>query len=132
MLFVLVFGMVLLLPGVFCLLLAVQSRNPLNLVSTTGELTKKVGYKNYRLKKGTVPNAAEYTYTYTVNGKPYSLRGVQLTHVRNLRKRVPVVYLRSFPRCAYVEQFSGIAEWLLAISLIAVGALLVTIYFSVT
>ena len=129
MLFFLVFGIVMLLPGAFFAALALRSKNPDNLVSVTGELTKKKDFKNYKLKSRSVPKAVEYAYTYKVNGKSYHLCGVQHTHSRNLRKRIIIVYLRNFPRCAYEGHFSGTAEWLLAISFTVMGLFLLTIYF---
>lgn len=132
MLFLLVFGIVTLLPGVFFTVLAIQSKNPDNLISTTGELTKKKDFKNYKLKNCSVPNAVEYAYTYKVNGKSYRLSGVQYTHSRNLRKRIIVVYLRNFPRFAYEEHFSGIAERIIAISFTTMGVFLLLHYFFVT
>lgn len=131
MFFFLVFGIALLLPGAFFAALAIMSTDSKNLVSTTGELTRYRGYKNYKLKNRTVPIATEYAYTYIANDKHYQLRGVQLKHSRTLRKRVVIVYLRSFPRCAYEGHFSGIAEWLIAASLIALGVLCIVIYFLV-
>ena len=125
----LVFGITMLLPGIFFMILAIQSKNPCNLISTSAELSRKTDFKNYKLKSESVPNAVEYTYTYKVNGKPYHLSGVQFTHSRKLLKRVTVVYLRSFPRCAYKEHFSGIAEWLVAISFTVMGVFLLFIYF---
>ena len=132
MIFFLVFGVAMLLIGVFFGVLALLSANERNLVSTTGELTQHKGHKNYKLKNGTVPNATEYTYTYMVNGKPYQLRGVHLTHPRNLRKRVPVVYLRAFPRCAYQDHFSGMVERLLAISWFTMGVFCIVIFAAVS
>ena len=132
MVFFFVFGVAMLLPGAFFAVLAILSTNEKNLVSTSAELTQHKGYKNYKLKNRTVPNATEYTYTYIVNGKSYQLRGVQHTHPRNLRKRVVVIYLRSFPRCAYEGHFSGIIEWLLAVSLTAIGILLLVVSFAVS
>ena len=129
MLFFLVFGITMLLPGIFFAVLAIRSKNPGNLISTTGELTKKKDFKNYKLKSRSVPNAVEYAYTYKVNGKSYRLCGVQHTHSRNLRKRTIIVYLRGFPRCAYEGHFSGTTEWLLAISLTAMGLFLLWLYF---
>ena len=131
MLFFLVFGILMLLPGLFFAVLAIRSLNPNNLITITGELTKKRDFKNYKLKSRSVPNAVKYTYTYIVNGKPYSLRGVQLTHSRNLYKRIVIVYLRGFPRCAYEGHFSGIAECLSAISFTAMGIFLLLLYFCV-
>ena len=129
MLIFLVFGITTLLPGIFFVVLAIRSKNPNNLLSTTGELTRKKDFKNYKLKNRSVPNAVEYTYTYTVNGKSYHLRGVQHTHSRNLHKRIAIVYLRGFPRCAYEEHFSGIQEWLIAISFTSMGLFLLILYF---
>jgi len=131
MLFFLVFGITLLLLGIFFAILAIRSKNPNNLISTTGELSRKKDYKNYKLRYRSVPNAVKYNYTYKVKGKLYHLRGVQLTHSRNLYKRIVIVYLRGFPRCAYEGQFSGITEWLLAISFTAMGIFLLFIYFFV-
>lgn len=129
MLIFLAFGFTMLLPGIFFAVLAIRSKNPNNLISTTGELTRKKDFKNYKLKNRSVPNAVEYTYTYKVNGKSYHLHGVQHTHSRNLRKRVVIVYLHGFPRCAYEGHFSGITEWLLAISLTTMGIFLRLLYF---
>ena len=131
MLFFLIFGITMLLPGIFFAVLAIRSKNQNNLLSTTGELTSKKDYKNYKLKNRSVPNAVQYTYTYIVNGKSYHLRGVQLTHSRNLYKRIVIVYLRGFPRCAYEEYFSGIQEWLIASSFTAMGIFLILLYFCV-
>ena len=129
MLFFLVFGVAMLLPGIFYAVLAIRSKNPDNLVSVTGELTKKKDFKNYKLKSRSVPNAVEYAYTYKVNGKSYHLCGVQHTHSRNLRKHIIIVYLRNFPRCAYEGHFSGVTERLLAISFTAMGIFLLFLYF---
>ena len=124
MLFFLVFGILMLLTGLFFAVLAIRSKNPNNLISATGELTRKKDFKNYKLKNRSVPNAVEYTYTYTVNGRSYHLQGVQHTHSRNLHKRITIIYLRGFPRCAYEEHFSGIQEWLIAVGFTAMGAFL--------
>ena len=129
MLFFLVFGVAMLLPGIFYAVLAIRSKNPDNLVSVIGELTKKKDFKNYKLKSRSVPNAVEYAYTYKVNGKSYHLCGVQHTHSRNLRKHIIIVYLRNFPRCAYEGHFSGVTERLLAISFTAMGIFLLFLYF---
>ena len=131
MLFFLVFGIFMLLPGLFFAVLAIRSLNPNNLITTTGELTKKRDFKNYKLKSRSVPNAVEYSYTYTVNGKRYHLQGVQHTHSRNLHKRIVIVCLRVFPRCAYEEHFSGIREWQIAISFTVMSAFLLLLYFCV-
>ena len=125
----LILGILMLFWGIFSIILAIRSRNPRNLISTIGKLSTKTDFKNYRLKSRSVTNAVKYTYTYQVNGKTYQLRGTQLTHSRKLSHRITVVYLRSFPRCAYEEHFSGIAEWLNAVSFTAMGAFLLLLYF---
>lgn len=125
----LVFGVVSILFGLFFLILAIRSRNPGNLILTSGELTQQKGFRNYKMKNCAVPIMTEYTYTYTVCGKQYRLRGKQRVHPRNVRKRISIVYLRGFPRCAYEGRFSGIAEWLIAISLIALGALCFVVFY---
>ena len=66
MLFFLAFGIAMLLPGIFFAVLAVRSKNPNNLISTTGALTRKMDYKNYKLKNRSVPNAVKYTYAYNL------------------------------------------------------------------
>ena len=53
MLFFLVFGVTMLLLGIFFAVLAIRSKNPDNLISTTGELTKKKDFK------GTVKSYAQ-------------------------------------------------------------------------
>ena len=130
MIFFLIFGIAMLLPGIFYIFLTLRSVNPKNLISTTGELSRQKGYKNYKLKKSTTPNATQYSYTYLADGKAYHLRGVRLTHSRNLRKRIGIVYLRGFPRCAYAEHFSGITERLAAASLTALGILCLVLYIA--
>ena len=130
MIFFLIFGIAMLLPGIFYIFLTLRSVNPKNLISTTGELSRQKGYKNYKLKNGTTPNATQYSYTYLADGKAYHLRGVRLTHSRNLRKRIEIVYLRGFPRCAYAEHFSGITEKLAAASLTALGILCLVLYIA--
>ena len=132
MIFLLVFGAASLLSGLFFMVLAIRGRTPKNLVSVTGELTQQKGYKNYKMKNYTIPNMTECTYTYTVNGKSYQLRSAKRTHPRNVRKRVSIVYLRGFPRCAYEEHFSGIIEWLLAVSLIVLGGFCILVSFMIT
>jgi len=65
MLFFIVLGILMLLPGLFFTALAIRSLNPNNLISTTGELSRKIDFKNYKLRNRSVPNAVEYIYTYT-------------------------------------------------------------------
>ena len=131
MVFFLGLGISAILVGSFFLWLALRGRNPQNLVEISGELTNRKHFKNAKIRFYTVKNLVEYTYIYVVNGKQYHLNGSQQTHPRNLRKRKTIVYLRGFPRVAYFDHFSGIAEWALAISLILLGFLCVGVSFFV-
>jgi len=128
MIIFLILGISMLFWGIFSTILAIQSKNPRNLISTVGKLSKKTDFKNYRLKNRSVPNAVKYTYTYRVSGKTYQLSGTKLTHSRKLRQCITVVYLRGFPSCAYEEHFYGIAEWLNSVCFTAMGALLLLLY----
>ncbi len=108
--------------GTFFLYLVLMSRKPEHRVTTTAELTKVTGYKNVVCKDGRIiKNQAGYTYSYTVKGKRYTLKGFQNTHPRSVRRRVTVVYLRGFPRLAYLENYSGAIEQLMAGCCIVIG-----------
>ena len=110
MAFFLTFGIIILLPGLFFLFLAFKGRNPQNLINVPGELTQRKGFKNIRIKTYTVKNLTDYAYSYEVNGKQYVLKGTQWTHPRKLFKKVSIIYLRGFPRVAYIEHFTGACE----------------------
>lgn len=131
MIFFLSFGILMLLLGLFYLWLALRSRNPKNLISVTGVLAERKGFKNVKIKNYIVKNVTDYVYSYEANGKRYLLKYTQYTHPRNILKRVTIVYLRGFPRIACIEHFSGATEWTLAILLILFGAFCVFISFYV-
>ncbi|MBQ7875126.1 MAG: hypothetical protein IJ306_08245 [Oscillospiraceae bacterium] len=129
MIFFLILAIICLLIGLFCILLAVMSMNPKNLVTVPGKLVKKKGFKEYpRGRNGHAPNATEYTYAYEVNNKTYKLNYVAYTHQRNIRNSAPIVYLRGFPWLAYERKFYSDREWILGIAFILFGAAFLWIF----
>lgn len=123
MAFFLIFGMVLSLIGLFFLCLALRGGNPANLVETVGALTRRQHFRDLQIKSRKVKNLTDYTYSYTVGGRTYKLAGTQWTHPGKLMRRTTIVYLKGFPWLAYIGEFTGIREWLLGGSFLAVGLL---------
>ena len=116
-------GAVLILIGLFFLWLALRGRKPENLVETVGDLTRRQHFKNMQIKSHKVKNLTDYAYSYTVDGRTYRLSGIQWTHPRKLFRKATIVYLKGFPRVAYIGEFTGIQEWTLAIAFLAMGLL---------
>lgn len=131
MLFFLSFGILILLLGLICLWLALKSKNPKNLISVTAVLVERKGFKNVKIKNYIVKNVTDYVYSYEANGKRYLLKGTQRTHPRNILKHTSIVYLRGFPRIAYIDRFSGTTVWTLTILLTLLGAFCIFISFYV-
>ena len=123
MMFLIICGVILLLTGAFFLWLAYRGRDPRNLAETVGELTKRQHFKNVQVKSYRVKNLTDYAYTYTVGGRTYRLSGTQWTHPRALLRKCTVVYLKGFPRLAYIGQFTGIQESLIGVSFLILGIL---------
>ncbi len=132
MVFFLVVGILSALVGLFYVVLAIRSKNPKNLVSVSAEVIRKKGYKNFKLRSRSVPNATEYICSYTVNGKTYRIRGLKHTHTRNIPKRITVIYLRGFPQCAYEEKFYGTAQWVFAFFWALMGVVCISVTFLIT
>lgn len=67
-------------------------------------------------------------YVYTVNGVEYSLRGEHPGTKRQTPKFVPVVYIKRFPRFAYIDEiiggFGDILYGLWGMVFLAIGAAL--------
>lgn len=130
MLVFLIAGLIILIPGLFYIGLAFCSRNPKNTIAVPGVLTKRQGFKNVTIKHFTVKNLTDYIYTYEANGKQY-YKGTQWVHPRKLFKRVSIVYLRGFPRIAYIDQFTAVNEWALGITLSMLGTICIVVSFVV-
>ena len=67
-------------------------------------------------------------YVYTVNGVEYSIRGEHAGTKRQTPKFVPVVYIKRFPRFAYIDEiiggFGDILYGLWGLVFLAIGAAL--------
>ena len=133
MIFFLILGIACIIAGLFNIMLAVMSMNPKNLITVPGELVKKKGFKNYPRAGSktdvTVPNATEYTYAYKVDNKTYKLNCVAYTHSRNIMNRVPIVYLRGFPRIASERRFYSDRYWIFGIGFTLCGIFFFWIYY---
>jgi len=127
--FILIFGITILFIGLFYLIPVIRSRNPKNLCATVGTLSKTSSFKNFQTRYGLFKNLTDFTYTYSVNGKSYRISGSAPKHRRFIPNKVDIVYLKGFPRSAYIEEYTGVIEWLLSISFSIMGAILLAIYF---
>ena len=112
-------ALAMLVPGLWFLFLAVWSRNPDHLGTTVGTLTRCHTSKNVATRHGVVKNLTDYVYTYQVDGKTYIITGMRRQPRRMVLRKVTVVYLKISPRRAYLDQFTGTVEWLIAFVLLA-------------
>lgn len=111
----LVIGGIFLVPGLWFLFLWLYGLFPGTTKTTVGTLARSHTMKNVRTRSGRViKRITDYTYTYTVNGKLRKIKGSGYHTRRYVPKKVTVVYLRGFPRCAYIEDFTGTRELILA------------------
>ena len=132
MVFFLILGIIILFGGFVYLSIALLSKNPKYLVSVTGELIEKRGYKNYatgRLGKIIIPHATEYTYAYIFNGKTYKLKGVVYRHPRTMFNKTTIVFFRWFPWYSFEKEFSSSHPWSLAIMYLLCGILCIGLAF---
>lgn len=126
-------GLLLLLAGAFFWWVIWRSKDPENLVETTGELIKSRVMKNVPARKGyrryiTIKRLVRYTYRYTVNGRIYKLRGELHEPLRHPRWEGRIVYLRGFPRLADLERFTARRELPWAVFLTFVGIIHLGVY----
>ncbi len=124
-------GISILLYGLFVLMLAILGLNPKNRIQARGVLASCYHYKNVRVKSFLViKNMVDFTYIYEVNGKPYRFKANKNIHSRKVFKRATIVYLRGFPRVAYLERFTGANEWLLGSFLLIIGGMFTYVAFT--
>ena len=78
--------------------------------STVAKLTDVRSKENVRVRKHgvsgpfvTVPHSSTGTYVYTVGGKDYRIKGWQHIAPGKLPKQPRVVYLKRFPKHAYLD-----------------------------
>lgn len=127
--FILISGIIVLSIGLFFLVLAIWGRNPKHLQTTVGTLTKTSSFKNFQTRYGLFKNLTDYTYTYSANGKDYGISGSYPKHRRFIPKKVEITYLIGFPHRAYIGEYTGVVEWLIALPFSFLGFLFLIIYF---
>ena len=101
------------LAGLFFWVQFTFSRRPKNTAKTAGILREATHKQNVTLH-GTrgrrsmfVKHLTKARYVYTVNGVEYSLRGEHYGTKRQTPRFVPVVYIKRFPRFAYIDEIIG-------------------------
>ena len=100
--------------GLWNLLIAILGCFPQFRSTAVATLTKANSKKNVRTRHGGIlPIQTRYTYTYTVGGKEYRYASEYHHGKRRLLPKVPVVYVKWFPRHAYPYKFKGTTEWVL-------------------
>jgi hypothetical protein len=88
------------------------SRRPQNTAKTAGILRETDYRKNVTLhgprgKSIFLRHLTKARYIYTVNGVEYGIRGEHYGTKRQTPKFVPVVYIKRFPRFAYIDEIIG-------------------------
>ena len=111
MIFCTVVTLVFLLIGVWNLTFAILGRFPRFCATAVGTLKSKYIRRNIRYRSHKLPNETHYTYAYRVGERKYLYRGVKSNSKRGLYEKVPLVYVKGFPRRAYPNKFKGTQEW---------------------
>ena len=109
------------------------SRRKKNTAKTAGIL-READYKQNVTRHGLrgrsifIKHLTKARYIYTVNGVEYGIRGEHYGTKRQTPKFVPVVYIKRFPRFAYIDEiiggFGDILYGLWGMVLLAIGAAL--------
>ncbi len=74
-----------------------------------------------------IPILTKYTYIYSVNGRKYKYTAQNYRDKRHLFSKAIMVYIKWFPHRAYPNKFAGTLEWLIGISLLFLGILILII-----
>ena len=102
--------------GLWNLMIAILGCFPGFRSTAMATLIKANSKKNVRTRHGgIIPIQTRYTYIYTVGGKEYRYASEYHHGKRRLLSKVPVVYVKWFPRHAYPYKFQGTTEWVLGI-----------------
>ena len=86
------------------------SRRPKNTAKTAGILRETDYKQNVTVgirRRMFFKHYTKARYVYTVNGVEYSIRGEHYGTKRQTPKFVPVVYIKCFPRFAYIDEIIG-------------------------
>ena len=111
--------------GIWNLLIAILGKFPKFLSTSVATLESISTVRNVhggRIRF--IPVSTKYVYVYKVNGKAYKYRTEkEQRRSRNMYQRVPMVYVKWFPRRAYPHKFSATAEWVSGIGFVLYGVL---------
>ena len=89
------------------------SRRPKNTAKTAGILRETDYKQNVTVgirRRMFFKHYTKARYVYTVNGVEYSLRGEHAGTKRQTPKFVPVVYIKRFPRFAYMDDIGSFSD----------------------
>lgn len=102
------------LAGVFFWVQFIFSRRPKSTAKTGAILREATHKKNVtvRSRRGRVfiKNLTKALYIYTVNGVEYGIRGEFHATKRQTPRFVPVVYVKRFPRFAYMDDIGSFSD----------------------
>ena len=119
------------LAGLFFWVQFTFSRRPKSTAKTAGILRETDYKQNVTVgirRRIFFKHYTKARYVYTVNGVEYSLRGEHPGTKRQTPKFVPVVYIKRFPRFAYIDEiiggFGDILYGLWGMVFLAIGAAL--------
>ena len=119
------------LAGLFFWVQFTFSRRPKSTAKTAGILRETDYKQNVTVgirRRIFFKHYTKARYIYTVNGVEYSLRGEHPGTKRQTPKFVPVVYIKRFPRFAYIDEiiggFGDILYGLWGMVFLAIGAAL--------
>ena len=108
--------------GLWNLIIAILGCFPQFRSTAVATLAKANSKKNVRTRHGgIIPIQTRYRYVYTVGGKEYRYASEYHHGKRRLLPKVPVVYVKWFPRHAYPYRFKGTTEWALGIAFLIGG-----------
>ncbi len=111
------------------LLIAILGLFPRCRGETVGTLTKASTQRNVRPSRHSwkVPIFTEYVYMYSVKGRDYHYSGSGSHSKKRLLPKVPLVFVKGFPRHAYPNKFKGTKEWIVGVFALLIGVVLMIV-----
>ncbi len=103
------------LAGLFFWVQFTFSRRKKNTAKTAGIL-RETDYKQNVTRHGLrgrsifIKHLTKARYVYTVNGVEYSIRNEHFGTKRQTPRFIPVVYIKRFPRFAYIDEIGGFGD----------------------
>ena len=117
---------IVLLISFYNLLIAILGLFPRFRATAVGTLQKTRTQRNVRTRRGLIiPFLTNYTYKYTANGKKYRYSNLIYSTRSRLHQKVPMVYVKWFPRYAYPKKFTASTQWIFGIGMLIMGILFI-------